>query len=64
MFAAIAGLQPSKFFPLRSVSDDQQMKFVRTLLLQKLERAKQCLRVLFPRQPANVKQQLLISGNA
>src|SRR5206468_10472621 len=51
-------LQLSKFLPLWSVADDQQMKFIWPSLVQKLEGPEQCLSVLFPGQTADIKKHL------
>ena len=63
VFPATAGLQLSKFLPLRPIADDQQMKFVWAAPLQNLEGPKQCLSVLFTCQTAYVEKQLLIPAN-
>src|SRR6266536_4477909 len=61
---ATAGLQLSKLLALWPVADDQQVKFPLVSSAQKLEGPKQRLGVLFPGQTADIKKQLLITGNA
>src|SRR6266496_2272275 len=59
-----APLQFSKLLALWPVADDQQVKFISVSPVQKLEGPKQRLGVLFPGQTADIKKQLLITGNA
>jgi hypothetical protein len=54
VFPAAAGLQLSKFLPLRPIADDQQIKFTGTPPLQEFESSKKCLSVLFSGQTAHV----------
>jgi hypothetical protein len=57
-------LEFSKLVALRPVTNDQEAKFIRAPSVQKLKAPKQCARVLFRGQAADVEKQLPLGSDA